>query len=123
MGLMQLMPSTARGLGVDNPFDPRENVDAGVRHLKGLLNSYNGNVRLSLAAYNAGAGAVAKYGNVVPPYRETQQYVERITSLYGHGSSRSDGSPSFASTPREIKAPPARMTRNERGILTLSNND
>ena len=87
MGLMQLMPSTARSLNVANPFDPAQNVDAGVRHLRKLLDSYGGNVRLSLAAYNAGAGAVARSAGV-PHFRETQDYVRRITNLYNGGGSR-----------------------------------
>ncbi len=85
MGLMQLMPSTARQLKVRNPFDPEQNVDAGVRHLKQLLESYGGDVKLTLAAYNAGAGAVARSSGV-PHYAETQNYVRRITNLYYGGS-------------------------------------
>ena len=85
MGLMQLMPSTARSLNVSNPFDPQQNVDAGVRHLRRLLDSYGGDVRLSLAAYNAGSGAVARSAGV-PHFRETQNYVRRITNLYNGGS-------------------------------------
>ncbi len=81
MGLMQLMPATARSLNVSNPFDPQQNVDAGVRHLKKLLESYGGDVRLSLAAYNAGAGAVARSAGV-PRFGETRNYVRRITELY-----------------------------------------
>src|SRR5882672_4875183 len=84
MGLMQLMPSTARQLKVKNPFDPEQNVDAGVRHLKQLLESYGGDVKLTLAAYNAGAGAVARSSGV-PHYAETQNYVRRITNLYYGG--------------------------------------
>jgi len=85
--LMQLMPSTAKSLNVTNPYDPAQNVDAGVRHFKQLLDSYNGNVELSLAAYNAGAGAVQR-SRGVPRYSETQNYVKRITSLYASNGKR-----------------------------------
>jgi soluble lytic murein transglycosylase-like protein len=79
MGLMQLMPATAEELGVTDPYNPMQNIRAGVSYLKGLLVKFSHNVELALAAYNAGAGAVRKYGNVVPPYRETKDYVKRIT--------------------------------------------
>ena len=81
MGLMQLMPNVARQYGVDTPFDPWQNLDAGVRHLRGLLQRYDGDLERSLAAYNAGEGAVRRYGSI-PPYAETQNYVRRVLYRY-----------------------------------------
>ena len=81
MGLMQLMPSTARVYRVRNPFDPRTNIEAGIKHLKSLIDRF-GRVELGLAAYNAGEGAVTKF-NGIPPYRETRNYVSRILALAG----------------------------------------
>jgi soluble lytic murein transglycosylase-like protein len=112
MGLMQLMPSTARQLKVKNPFDPEQNVDAGVRHLKQLLESYDGDIKLTLAAYNAGAGAVARSSGV-PRYTETQNYVRRITNLY-YGVSDFDSGAS---------RDPVTVQRDARGVLHISNTD
>ncbi len=79
-GLMQLMPETAKDLGVTNAFDPAQNVDGGTKHLKYLIEKYDGKLALALAAYNAGEGTVGKYGGI-PPYSETIQYIEKIERL------------------------------------------
>ncbi len=81
-GLMQLMPKTASALNVDDVFHPGDNIEGGARYLSYLLRLYRGNKELALAAYNAGEGAVAKYNYSIPPYRETQNYVRRVLSLY-----------------------------------------
>lgn len=83
MGLMQLMPATARQFGVIDPFNPAENIRAGVSYLRQLLDRYDHDEQLALAAYNAGPGAVDKYGSQVPPYKETQNYVLKITHMQG----------------------------------------
>jgi soluble lytic murein transglycosylase-like protein len=80
-GLMQLMPGTARELGVQDPFDPGQNLDGGARHLRALLNKYQGDLEKALAAYNAGAGAVERHGGV-PPYAETREYVRKVLGKY-----------------------------------------
>ena len=115
MGLMQLMPTTARQLNVSNPFDPEQNVDAGVRHLKRLLENYGGDVKLTLAAYNAGEGAVARSAGI-PHFSETRNYVKRITDLYFGGST---GMSLVGSPMRQ----PVRVQRDERGVLYISNTD
>ena len=81
LGLMQLMPSTAKGLGVTDPMDVRQNIEGGVKYVKSMLDRFNGNVILALAAYNAGPNAVKRYDGV-PPYKETQNYVRSILANY-----------------------------------------
>jgi soluble lytic murein transglycosylase-like protein len=116
MGLMQLMPQTARRLKVSNPFDPEQNVDAGVRQLKQLMESYGGDVKLTLAAYNAGPRAVARSSGV-PHIVETRNYVKRITQLY-YGGSDSRGR-LFGGPVNE----PIHVQRDSRGVLYISNTD
>ncbi len=82
MGLMQLMPATARRFGVTNFYDPAQNIEGGARYLRFLLDTFDGDIKLVLAGYNAGEGAVVKYGYQVPRYRETQNYVRSITARY-----------------------------------------
>jgi soluble lytic murein transglycosylase-like protein len=113
MGLMQLMPATARSLNVKNPFDPDQNVDAGVRHLKHLLENYGGDLKLTLAAYNAGSGAVARNAGV-PHFAETQNYVRRITDLYYGG---------FDFAAAGASHDPVHVQRDARGVLYISNTD
>ncbi len=81
MGLMQLMPSTAQGLGVTNAYDAEQNIEGGTKYLKGLMDRFGNNKSLALAAYNAGPNAVKKYGGI-PPYAETQNYVKSVLSKY-----------------------------------------
>jgi soluble lytic murein transglycosylase-like protein len=116
MGLMQLMPQTARQLKVANPFDPQQNVDAGVRHLKQLMENYGGDVKLSLAAYNAGQGAVARSAGV-PHFAETRNYVKRITQLYYGGS---EPGSHFLESPMHD---PIHVERDSRGVLHISNTE
>lgn len=113
MGLMQLMPGTARQFKVTNPFDVQQNVDAGVRHFSQLLQDFNGDVKLSLAAYNAGEKAVTNHKGI-PPYQETQNYVRQITNIYSSGEKIH-----FATATRE----PIKVYRDQQGVLTFNNVD
>lgn len=100
-GVMQLMPETAKSLGVTDVFDPEQNINGGAKYLSGLLKKYSGNVDLALAAYNAGPGNVAKYGGV-PPFKETENYISRIKSSMEQGGANASvaaaGSASSASS-------------------------
>jgi len=117
-GLMQLMPATARRLGVTNIYDPKQNIEGGVKYMRMLLNMFSQDVNLALAGYNAGEGAVMKYGNQIPPYRETREYVRRISARYG-----SISNPSIARTlPNINKKVIASLVSNEVKPLTIEQN-
>jgi hypothetical protein len=108
VGLMQLVPSTAQRFGVKDMFSPKQNVDAGVRYLKALLERYNGNLDLALAAYNAGEGAVDR-ARGVPAFRETRNYVQRVQEFYNRpGSGRLEGAFFSAHTIRKETDPAGR---------------
>jgi hypothetical protein len=113
-GLMQLMPATARRFGVTSIYDPRQNIDAGVKYMRWLLDTFNGDVVLALAGYNAGEGAVMRYGWNIPPYRETQEYVRRITARY---SAISDGR--YIHTARSIGSRSAKLLQRDTRPLTV----
>lgn len=116
MGLMQLMPETARRLSVNHPFDPQENVDAGVRHLRNLLDNYGGDLKLSLAAYNAGETAVAR-SNGVPNIAETRNYVKQITGSYEGATGRVE----TAIGAGRHGGAPVRAFRRADGVWTFTN--
>lgn len=114
-GLMQLMPATARRLGVTDIYDPKQNIDGGVKYMRMLLDMFSGDVTLALAGYNAGEGAVMKYGNSVPPYNETREYVRRISARY---ASISDGT--FAQNYRRVTPTvAAKLEKKESMPLTV----
>jgi soluble lytic murein transglycosylase-like protein len=101
-GLMQLMPGTAARFGVSNIFDPQQNIEGGTRYLRFLMDAFDGDIALTLAGYNAGEGAVLKYGRRVPPYRETQEYVRRITQRYALMRDPETARTARAATPTEV---------------------
>ncbi len=114
-GLMQLMPATARRLGVTNIYDPKQNIEGGVKYMRMLLDMFGQDVNLALAGYNAGEGAVMKYGNNIPPYNETREYVRRISARY---ASISDGT--FASNYRRVNnAQVAKLEKKAAPPLTI----
>jgi soluble lytic murein transglycosylase-like protein len=128
-GLMQLIPATAARFGVRNIFDPRENILGGSAYLRWLLERFDGDVRLALAGYNAGEGAVEVYGNRIPPFLETQNYVRTIYSRYSTlHQGRVAQQPAQAARPAILRAPPpqpgeAFPTYNQVIRFTSSNGD
>lgn len=122
-GLMQLMPGTAARFGVTNIYDPRQNIDAGIRYMRWLMDTFNQDVNLALAGYNAGEGAVMKYGNQIPPYNETREYVRRITTRYNAIRNpyaiKDVKKVSTAQVAKLEKKAPAPLTTYERNPLTV----
>jgi hypothetical protein len=105
-GLMQLMPDTARRMGVSDAFDARQNIFGGVRYLRLMLDTFGGDVRLAAAAYNAGPNAVTRYGGV-PPYRETRGYVQKIQQILGSSGSPATQATFLAPNPATVDGLPA----------------
>ena len=122
-GLMQLIPPTAARFGVRDIFDPRQNIEGGARYMRFLLDMFGGDVRLALAGYNAGEGAVLKYGRRIPPYRETQEYVRRITKRYALMRDQQTVRDARKVTPTEIAAvraeQPTPLTVYERSVFAV----
>lgn len=113
-GLMQLMPATARRFGVTKIYDPKQNIEAGVKYMRWLLDTFNGDVVLALAGYNAGEGAVMKYGWNVPPYRETREYVRRISARYN-----SISNPQYLASAKMTKKSSVEIEQKEKKPLTV----
>jgi hypothetical protein len=114
-GLMQLMPATAEQLGVSNSFDPEQNIQGGVKHLRSLMDSFNDDISLSLAAYNAGENRVQRLGRI-PPIKETQNYVQSVTKLYN--KSKSEPKPQAQ---EEVKQPSLFRFIDDSGVLQVTN--
>jgi soluble lytic murein transglycosylase-like protein len=114
-GLMQLMPGTASRFGVTNIWDPKQNIEGGARYMRFLLNLFSGDVRLALAGYNAGEGAVMKYGYQVPPYSETREYVRRIGNRYS--LIRDPEAVAKASTSTALQNDPTPLNVYERSVF------
>lgn len=116
MGLMQLIPATARRFGVENPFDPKQNLEGGVNYLKYLLDLFGGNLPLSLAAYNAGEHSVQRFGGI-PAFTETRDYVRKVTNLYQSG----DTPVAAKTTPKEPPQAPITRYVDEHGVVHYTN--
>lgn len=114
-GLMQLMPATARRFGVTEIYNPKQNIEAGIKYMRWLMNTFKGDVALALAGYNAGEGAVMRYGWQIPPYRETQEYVRRISTRYA-----SIKDPRFVHQAKKVSnTEVARLEKKESAPLTV----
>jgi soluble lytic murein transglycosylase-like protein len=113
------MPATARRLGVTNIYDPKQNIEGGIKYMRMLLDMFGQDVNLALAGYNAGEGAVMKYGNTIPPYSETREYVRRISTRY---AAISDGTFARTPMPRYNNKLVERLERIEKKPLTIEQN-
>ena len=116
-GLMQLMPATAARFGVRDIFDPAQNIEGGARYLRFLLDTFKGDVELALAGYNAGENAVARYGNQIPPYRETQDYVRKISAHYAR--LKNGAYVPGASVRRQVSLPSPPSKKAESEVITV----